>query len=188
MARRTLTIDNRTAAELAGSGDAVLRKLEERLDCDVFLRGNVITLDGDEAALADGQSMVEELVGLIERGEPLEASTVDSVSGAMSDGMEPSEMLGDAVWRHRGTRIAPRTPNQKRYVDAIRRETVTFGKYGPAGLSLARARELCIDAKRAISEGRSPAIEKQREKRRLKEAKSFGEFGEKWLETIQKKK
>jgi hypothetical protein len=62
-----------------------------------------------------------------------------------------------------------------------RRETVTFGKYGPAGLSLARARELCIDAKRAISEGRSPAIEKQREKRRLLEARSFGEFGEKWL-------
>lgn len=62
-----------------------------------------------------------------------------------------------------------------------RRETVTFGKYGPAGLSLARARELCIDAKRAIGEGRSPAIEKQREKRRLLEAKSFGQFGEKWL-------
>ncbi len=34
-----------------------------------------------------------------------------------------------------------------------RRETVTFGKYGPAGLSLARARELCIDAKRAIMRG-----------------------------------
>jgi hypothetical protein len=44
-----------------------------------------------------------------------------------------------------------------------RRETVTFGKYGPAGLSLARAGELCIDAKRAIGGGRSPAIEKQRE-------------------------
>jgi integrase len=62
-----------------------------------------------------------------------------------------------------------------------RRETVVFGKYGTTGLSLARAREKCIDAKRAISEGRSPAIEKQREKRRLLEAKSFGEFGEKWL-------
>jgi hypothetical protein len=58
-----------------------------------------------------------------------------------------------------------------------RRETVTFGKYGPADLSLARARELCIDAKRAIAEGRSPAIEKQREKRRLQQATSFGEFG-----------
>lgn len=62
-----------------------------------------------------------------------------------------------------------------------RRETVVFGKYGLDGLSLARAREKCIDARRTIGEGRSPAIEKQREKRRLKEAKSFGEFGEKWL-------
>src|SRR5215510_5187685 len=57
-----------------------------------------------------------------------------------------------------------------------RRETVTFGKYGPTDLSLARARELCVDAKRVIKEGRSPAIEKQREKRRLLEAKSFGEL------------
>ena len=62
-----------------------------------------------------------------------------------------------------------------------RRETVVLGKYGPTGLSLARAREKCIDARRAIGEGRSPAIEKQREKRRLLEARSFGELGEKWL-------
>ena len=63
-----------------------------------------------------------------------------------------------------------------------RRETLTLGRYGPAGLSLARAREKLIDAKRAISEGRSPAQEKQREKRRIKEAKSFGQFGERWLQ------
>lgn len=63
-----------------------------------------------------------------------------------------------------------------------RRETVTLGKYAPSDLSLARAREKCIDAKRLIAEGQSPAIEKQREKRRIKEAKSFGQFGEKWLQ------
>jgi integrase len=62
-----------------------------------------------------------------------------------------------------------------------RRETIYLGKYGPDGLSLARAREKCIDARRKIADGISPAIEKQREKRRLKESKSFGEFGEKWL-------
>jgi len=62
-----------------------------------------------------------------------------------------------------------------------RRETVVLGRYDKAGISLARARELCIDAKRMIREGRSPAFEKQRAKRRLLEAKSFGEFGEKWL-------
>jgi len=62
-----------------------------------------------------------------------------------------------------------------------RRETLTIGKYGPAGISLARAREKCIDARRAVSDGQSPAREKQREKRRLKEAKSFGQFGERWF-------
>jgi Arm DNA-binding domain len=62
-----------------------------------------------------------------------------------------------------------------------RRETVHLGKYGHDGISLARAREKCLDARRAIREGRSPAIEKQRDKRRIKEAKSFGQFGEKWL-------
>lgn len=63
-----------------------------------------------------------------------------------------------------------------------RRETITLGRYGPEGLSLARAREKLIDAKRAIQEGRSPAQEKQHEKRLLKEAKRFGEFGERWFQ------
>lgn len=62
-----------------------------------------------------------------------------------------------------------------------RRETLNLGKYGRDGISLARARELCLDAKRMIREGNSPAMEKQRAKRRLKEAKSFGKIGERWL-------
>jgi integrase len=62
-----------------------------------------------------------------------------------------------------------------------RRETLTIGKYGSSGLSLARAREKCIEARRAVADGLSPAQEKQRDKRRLKEAKSFGEFGERWF-------
>ena len=56
MARRRLTIDNDVAAELAGSGDSVLRRLEDRLDCDVFLRGNVITLDGPDESVSEGRA------------------------------------------------------------------------------------------------------------------------------------
>ncbi len=41
-------------------------------------------------------------------------------------------MLEDVVWRHRNLRVAPKSVNQKRYVDAIREHTVTFG-IGPAG-------------------------------------------------------
>src|SRR3546814_20057512 len=50
-----------------------------------------------------------------------------------------------------------------------RRETLTIGRYGPAGISLALAREKLLDAKRALAQGRSPAHEKQREKRRRQE-------------------
>ena len=61
-----------------------------------------------------------------------------------------------------------------------RRETLTIGRYGPDGLSLARARERCLEARRAVADGRSPSQEKQRQKRRLAEAKTFGEFTVRW--------
>ncbi|UVV69226.1 tyrosine-type recombinase/integrase [Brucella anthropi] len=63
-----------------------------------------------------------------------------------------------------------------------RRETLIIGKYGPAGVSLARAREKLIEAKLMLQDGLSPAHEKRRDKRRIKEAKSFGEFGERWFQ------
>ncbi len=62
-----------------------------------------------------------------------------------------------------------------------RRETLTIGRYGPAGISLAMAREKLIDAKKAVDQGKSAALEKQREKRRLTAAKTFGDVTEKWL-------
>ena len=62
-----------------------------------------------------------------------------------------------------------------------RRETLTIGRYGPAGISLAMAREMLLDAKRAVAQGVSPALEKQRAKRRLTAVKTFGEILERWL-------
>ena len=63
-----------------------------------------------------------------------------------------------------------------------RRETVTFGSYGPAGMSLAKAREKVLEAKRSIADGVSPALEKQRAKRRLKEAHSFAHVAQRWMD------
>ena len=62
-----------------------------------------------------------------------------------------------------------------------RRETLTIGRYGPGGISLALAREKLLDAKKAVADGRSPALEKQRDKRRLTAAKNFGDIAVKWL-------
>ena len=132
MARRQLTLDNEIAAELAGSADAVLRELERRLPCDVYLRGNVLTLDGSEPAVREGAAVVEELVGLIERGHELAPATIDAVTGALDAGQPSAAILEDVIWAHRNTRVSPRTLNQKRYVDSVRKHTITFG-IGPAG-------------------------------------------------------
>ena len=54
------------------------------------------------------------------------------MTGALDADEDPAEILDDVVWRHRNTKVAPKTLNQKRYVDSIRRHTITFG-IGPAG-------------------------------------------------------
>jgi phosphate starvation-inducible protein PhoH and related proteins len=130
--KRTLELDNAVAAELAGSEDSILRTLEGHLDCDVFLRGNVLTLDGDQAAIEAGAAVVRELSDLVGQGLEIAPGTVEAVANALDQHESPSEILEDVVWRHRTTRVAPKTVNQKRYVDSIRHNTITFG-IGPAG-------------------------------------------------------
>jgi phosphate starvation-inducible PhoH-like protein len=51
---------------------------------------------------------------------------------ALDQAEDVRDVFEDVVWRHRGKKIAPKTVNQKRYVDAIRQRTVTFA-VGPAG-------------------------------------------------------
>ena len=65
--RTQLELDNRIAAELAGSGDAILRALEGHLDCDVYLRGNVLTLQGEDPAVEAAGTVVRELADLVEQ-------------------------------------------------------------------------------------------------------------------------
>jgi phosphate starvation-inducible protein PhoH and related proteins len=130
--RRQLELDNAVAAELAGTQDAVLRALEGHLECDVFLRGNVLTLEGSEGAVADGAQVVRELSELIEQGHEIAPGTIEAIQGALDQHQSPGHILEDVVWRHRSTKVAPKTVNQKRYVDSIRRNTITFG-VGPAG-------------------------------------------------------
>ena len=130
--RRQLELSNEVAAALSGSNDQILRALEGHVDCELFLRGNVITLDGEAEAVAAAAVVVRELSDLIEQGHEIAEGTIAAVTDALDQHESPAEVLEDVVWRHRSTRVAPKTVNQKRYVDSIRRNTITFG-IGPAG-------------------------------------------------------
>jgi phosphate starvation-inducible protein PhoH and related proteins len=130
--RRQIELANEVAAALTGTNDQVLRALEEHLDCDVFLRGNMVTLDGEAEAVQSGATVVRELGELIEQGHEIAPGTISAVTDALDHHHSPAEILEDVIWRHRSTKVAPKTVNQKRYVDAIRHSTITFG-IGPAG-------------------------------------------------------
>ncbi len=130
--RTQVELPNDVAKELAGSQDAVLRALEEHLDCKVFLRGNLMTFDGEADETHTGERVVAELSELILRGHEIGPGTIAAVTGALDAHESPARVLEDVVWRHRGLQVAPKTVNQKRYVDSVRANTITFG-IGPAG-------------------------------------------------------
>ncbi|MCW3012506.1 MAG: PhoH family protein [Solirubrobacterales bacterium] len=130
--RRQIEVSNVVAAALSGAEDQMLRTLEEQVGCDLFLRGNVITLDGEAEAVGAAKVIVQELVQLVEGGHDIDPGTMQSVTSAIDGAVPATDVLDDVIWRFRNTRVAPKTVNQKRYTDAIRHSTVTFG-IGPAG-------------------------------------------------------
>jgi len=125
-------VPNEVAAELAGVTDTVLDSLRDRLGCSISLRGNKLTLDGEIDRVAEARAVVDELVELVEGGHAIGPDTVGAVAAALDQAADIRDIFEDVVWRHRGKKIAPKTVVQKRYVDAIRTSTVTFG-VGPAG-------------------------------------------------------
>jgi phosphate starvation-inducible PhoH-like protein len=130
--RTQIELDNTVAAELAGSGDTTLRTLIEHIDCDLFMRGNLVTLEGDAQAVDAAAAVVRELTELVAQGHELAPATVEAVSRALDQHEDPGQILEDVIWRHRATKVAPKTVHQKRYVDSIRHNTISFG-IGPAG-------------------------------------------------------
>jgi phosphate starvation-inducible PhoH-like protein len=119
---------------LLGTRDELLKLIEAAFESTVFVRGNEITITGEQADAERVARLFEELITLMERGDALTADTVgrsiDIIRG--DGGARPSVVFGDSVLTSRGRSIKPKTVGQKKYVDAIRGNTVVFG-IGPAG-------------------------------------------------------
>lgn len=79
--------------------------------------------------------------------------------------------------------ISPKGAISFRYDYSVngRRETLTIGRYGFGGISLAMARAKLLDARRLVRDGFSPALQKQREKARGPETKTFSDHATQWL-------
>ncbi len=129
---RTIELADRVAVELAGEHDRMLRSLEDRLDLAIDLRGNRMTLSGDDARVKAAAAVIDELTDLVVAGQTLGPGTVDALASAIEQDEPLTGLLGNVLWRHRALAITPKTVGQRRYVEAIRASTITFG-IGPAG-------------------------------------------------------
>ena len=123
---------NHLMAGLLGSRDELLKLVEAAFpDTDIFVRGTDITVQGREAEQV--ARLFEELVVLLQRGQPLDAVNVARSIDMVRSAERPSEVLTDEVLRStKGRTVRPKTAGQKRYIDAIRKNIITFG-VGPAG-------------------------------------------------------
>ena len=119
---------------LLGTRDEMLKVVEEAFDVEILVRGGEITVTGADPDADHVIQVFTELVALLDAGQEIAPdtvrSTIDMVRG--EDDALPSEVLTDEALTHRGRSIRPKTFGQKRYLDQIRANTVTFG-IGPAG-------------------------------------------------------
>jgi phosphate starvation-inducible PhoH-like protein len=133
--RTTITVPGSVSmVALLGSGDELLRLVEDEVDADVHVRGNEIAITGQPADNAFAVRVFDELIALLGTGQALRPDAVRRVIAMLRSGgsERPADVLSLDIISRRGRTIRPKTLNQKRYVDAIDANTVVFG-IGPAG-------------------------------------------------------
>ena len=130
-------IDPALMPSLLGSGDEHLRVVESVFAARIHARGNEITIadgPGADTDIDQVARVIDELTELVARGQVLDRRLVEQTIRIVREGVpgRAADVLGEHLVTHRGRTIRPKTIGQRRYLDAIGQNTVTFG-IGPAG-------------------------------------------------------
>ncbi|MCL2507708.1 MAG: PhoH family protein [Oscillospiraceae bacterium] len=124
------------AVELFGSFDENVRLIESSFGVSVVSRGSEFKVTGEnEENVSKGVRAINGLLTLVNKGEALSEQNVRYVISLVNEGGEDKleSMASDCVCvTVRGKTVKPKTLGQKKYVEAIRSNTVTLG-VGPAG-------------------------------------------------------
>lgn len=119
--------------ELVGAESKIAHLIEDSFDATVTLRGDTIALSGDPMQVDALAKLFADLIDHIMAGRPSDIHAVRSAIGHIkSEGRYLNPFNDDIVLAAHGRSVRPKTLGQKRYVDAIRSNTITFG-IGPAG-------------------------------------------------------
>jgi len=114
---------------LFGAQDANLRRIRDAVGVSAVLRGDVLILEGDDAQVKRGQEVVQSLQSIIAQNGGLSERDVQREL----DHTSPTATAPPAIdLFEKARRVAPKTPGQADYVDAIRNHDLVFCR-GPAG-------------------------------------------------------
>jgi phosphate starvation-inducible protein PhoH and related proteins len=128
---KILVPGNHLMVGLLGQRDELLRLVEAAFPVQILVRGNEITITGDNVDTERVGRLFEEMVVLLEQGHELDREGLGRSIAMLKADQRPTEVLTTEVVRGRKT-VRPKTAGQKRYVDAVRDNTITF-VVGPAG-------------------------------------------------------
>ena len=136
MFEQVLSIDRmENAVSLFGSFDENIRLIESEFSVTVLNRGSDLKISGEAENVAKATTAIERLLALINKGEALSDQNVRYVISLVKDGEEDKLMSlsGDCVCiTSKGKPVKPKTLGQKKYVEAIRKNSIVLGA-GPAG-------------------------------------------------------
>lgn len=133
--KQILFENHKEAYALLGERDEFLQLMRDSFACQFISRGDRIELSGDGAEVEQAAKVLEELQYLYRQGTPITMHEVRYGIGLVKGGRsEALHMLfGDTILvTSRGRHVRPKTLGQRLYLDAIRRNEITFG-IGPAG-------------------------------------------------------
>lgn len=134
ISRATIVVPpSHSMVSLLGPNDELLRVIEGQFpNADIFARGNEIKVSGSAEDVGLVEVLISEMLTVLRTGQGLTVESVERSVMLLREGMHPAEVLSTNILSSRGRTIRAKTLNQKRYVDAIDENTITFG-IGPAG-------------------------------------------------------
>ena len=136
MFEQTINIDRMEhAVSLFGSFDENIRNIEKEYSVAVVSRGSELKITGEAEGVAKAVRAINGLLSLINKGEALTEQNVRYVMTLVGEGNESqiASMGNDCVCiTSRGKPVKPKTLGQKKYIEAIKDNTIVFG-IGPAG-------------------------------------------------------
>ncbi|MGI6032823.1 MAG: PhoH family protein [Coriobacteriales bacterium] len=120
-------------ALFCGSADSNLRAIEEIFGVTVSVHADQVVVSGNTTEIPTISSLITEMFNAVEEGGSLTVDDIRRFAQVLrTSEYSPSFLRDDTIFAYRGRTVRPKTSGQKRYCDAIRSHSVTFG-IGPAG-------------------------------------------------------